>query len=39
LFTGSEEEESKTMLLMPVRLNNWKKTYLNGNQQTWDDFF
>ena len=22
LFTGSEEEESKTMLLMPVRLNN-----------------
>jgi hypothetical protein len=23
LFTGSEEEETKTMLLMPVRLNSW----------------
>ena len=25
LFIGSDEEESKTMLLMPVRLNSWKK--------------
>jgi hypothetical protein len=25
------------MLLMPVRLNSWKK--INGNQQSWDDFF
>ena len=25
LFTGENEEISKTMLLMPVRLNSWKK--------------
>ena len=25
LFTGEKEEDRKTMLLMPVRLNSWKK--------------